>query len=294
MGMSEQVDRSWQCRGSIALGSGCEKCWRCKEELARLAPEQFVTQGGGAFPSDTPAPESEARGEGYDCPHGHTEPCTECERKRLLDAKDREIAGFKTALQLAQARASDERCERELTQKVLDDTLIAATNLKARAEAAEARVREVERERDEWKQHAATGVAVRKQELAQHMDALGQLTAAIAERDQAIRERDEARAWAKRWRTAFRVYFLRMKSFGAANWEVRIAMRNKERTITRLEAAARGLAEALEGLVNLKAHKDAHGKDDFYRNNQPLVWHDAAMALAAYHAALAGKENGGG
>jgi hypothetical protein len=64
--------------------------------------------------------------------------------------------------------------------------------------------------------------------------------------------------------------------------------------LTRLEAAARGLAEALEGLVNLKAHKDAHGKDDFYRNNQPLVWYDAAMALTTYHSALAGKENGGG
>ena len=39
------------------------------------------------------------------------------------------------------------------------------------------------------------------------------------------------------------------------------------------------LEKALRTLVNLKHYKDDRGKDDYYKNNQPLAWVKAEILL---------------
>jgi hypothetical protein len=49
--------------------------------------------------------------------------------------------------------------------------------------------------------------------------------------------------------------------------------------IDRLKAELEGVKNALTKLVDLKAHKDEHGKDMFYLQAQPDAWIDARNAL---------------
>jgi hypothetical protein len=43
--------------------------------------------------------------------------------------------------------------------------------------------------------------------------------------------------------------------------------------------------EALSFLVRLKDHKQEHGKDEFYRTNQPVAWERAREALKSHYKA---------
>jgi hypothetical protein len=44
------------------------------------------------------------------------------------------------------------------------------------------------------------------------------------------------------------------------------------------------LASALKRLVDLKTHKDAHGKNNWYVNNQKAAWEQAQQALQRFNA----------
>jgi len=46
-----------------------------------------------------------------------------------------------------------------------------------------------------------------------------------------------------------------------------------------LERITMKFKKALYALVELKAHKDANGKDDYYEEVQPKVWNQAREAL---------------
>jgi len=49
--------------------------------------------------------------------------------------------------------------------------------------------------------------------------------------------------------------------------------------IKELETANRQLRTTLQNLVKLKKYKDTHGKDEHYKQNQPLAWAAAEKAL---------------
>ena len=45
---------------------------------------------------------------------------------------------------------------------------------------------------------------------------------------------------------------------------------------------AQQVVDALARLVKLKAHKDIHGKDEYYTANVDAAWAEARTALAAW------------
>jgi hypothetical protein len=54
-----------------------------------------------------------------------------------------------------------------------------------------------------------------------------------------------------------------------------ILMDGRPLTIEKMLAALR----ALDFLIEVKDHKDAYGKDDWYRDAQPIAWDQARAAL---------------
>jgi len=59
-------------------------------------------------------------------------------------------------------------------------------------------------------------------------------------------------------------------------------MKSREKLILEnieLERTAIKLKKALHFLVEVKEHKDANGKDDWYEDAQPMAWKQAREAL---------------
>jgi hypothetical protein len=117
------------------------------------------------------------------------------------------------------------------------------------------------------------------------------LLAEIGIDDQLMAERDSARAWAKRWKAEAKKYRGGVsKAFDL--WDKADGDRRQlRRQLRTLREAVGPLVEAVEKIADPR--KRDHREPDTY-TELGCVMNIADQALAAYHSALAGKENGGG
>lgn len=150
-------------------------CPECNREMREIRPESWrctycrSTWSASEPPAPSQGPEAMTVREA-------------CRKRRPLDGADAQA--LEGALTQAEEEIAALRAENE---KLKQDLHLAVSNAG----------KDLIRERDEWKQHAEVGIALRKEEWAERIDLIRQLEAAIKERDRAI-----ARAALEAWRNS--------------------------------------------------------------------------------------------
>jgi len=146
------------------------------------------------------------------------------------------------------------------------------------------RVAEIERERDEWKQHAATGVEVRRIELAQLQQVTDERDAARAEAQRAWDSNDDYRKVNAELHTE-----LRAARAEVEEWK-ELAAAHRENYLQVAAHRDKLMAERVESCHECKRYREALSELDRNFDHRPEVQAIITGALATQESAQGGKD----